>query len=790
MSAFPRKDASRGRAAIRLLAGLLLAVLLPGAAPAASPDATPEASPRGVRQPAPAARDTASLRIPDVPFVAQTEALCGGAAVSMALRYWGERGVGAGDFRHLVSGRPAGIRTDDLLEEVRERGWRARRVDGSPEAVAGHLEEGRPVIALIRVAPGRFHYVVVLALTADRALYHDPADGPYRVMERGEWDEAREAADRWAALALDGEAGQGGEGAGAGAGDEGDGESAADEPEGGGAADGAPGAAGPGSGGASAGDPGGLPEPCRSLVRTGVRGARGGEPGAEGERRETGGSAQGGAAEEALRAAAELCPGRPEPWAELAGLRFRQESYGEAARLARRAADRSGGGDDGEYAWRLRGTALYLSGDRDAALRAWNRIGVPEVDHVRIQGLGRTRHRPALDLLGLEPGTTLTADGLLRGRRRLAEMPALRRSRVDYRAVEGGRTEVRAAVWERSPPTASLPRAAAVAARALAARDLRLSWPAPTGGGELVSASWRWTPGRPALSLGARAPGPGGALAAWGAEGVWERQSYHPEGGPQGPQGATGAPAAGPEPGETLEEERRSAVVSAADWLTGRLRGRAAVGYDRWIGGRRGEGDHRYLRAGLGARWRTDGGGWAARLRGAAWAPLAEGRPSFRTLAADARGRLGEAGSGVTASFRGGLRRASAGAPLSLWPGAGTGRGRPQLLRAHPLLEDGRVTGPAFGRSLVHGGAETTAWLGGIGPVRAGVAGFVDAAAVADRAEGWPGERAHVDAGTGLRLGIGPGGGTLRLDGAVGLRDGRTALSVGWISSGGALSRP
>ncbi|PYQ47998.1 MAG: hypothetical protein DMF78_22320, partial [Acidobacteria bacterium] len=34
----------------------------------------------------------------DVPFLAQTESLCGGAAASMVLRYWGDSDIQAGDF--------------------------------------------------------------------------------------------------------------------------------------------------------------------------------------------------------------------------------------------------------------------------------------------------------------------------------------------------------------------------------------------------------------------------------------------------------------------------------------------------------------------------------------------------------------------------------------------------------------------------------------------------------------------------------------------------------------------
>ena len=43
---------------------------------------------------------------------------------------------------------------------------------------------------------------------------------------------------------------------------------------------------------------------------------------------------------------------------------------------------------------------------------------------------------------------------------------------------------------------------------------------------------------------------------------------------------------------------------------------------------------------------------------------------------------------------------ASRPAPLAVWEGAGTGSARAGLLRAHPLLRDGVLTGPVFGRRL------------------------------------------------------------------------------------------
>ena len=47
----------------------------------------------------------------DVPYVAQSEALCGGAASAMVLRYWGARGVSAEEFVSLLNARRDGIET-------------------------------------------------------------------------------------------------------------------------------------------------------------------------------------------------------------------------------------------------------------------------------------------------------------------------------------------------------------------------------------------------------------------------------------------------------------------------------------------------------------------------------------------------------------------------------------------------------------------------------------------------------------------------------------------------------
>src|SRR5687768_17561755 len=112
----------------------------------------------------------------DVPYVPQSEALCGGAALAMVLRYWRETPVYAEDFAALVDDSAEGIRLGDLVTAARARGWQALPFAAGAEDVRDHLRHGRPVIALIEDRPGRHHYVVVIAWTADRVAFHDPAE--------------------------------------------------------------------------------------------------------------------------------------------------------------------------------------------------------------------------------------------------------------------------------------------------------------------------------------------------------------------------------------------------------------------------------------------------------------------------------------------------------------------------------------------------------------------------------------------------------------------------------------
>ena len=267
-----------------------------------------------------AAADAASPRaaLLDVPYLSQTQQLCGGAAVAMVLRYWGERNVFAQDFASLVEPTESGIRTSVLTDDVVRRGWQAvpASIDANASAawLAGEIGKGRPVIALIEVSARTYHYVVVVGVTATEVVYHDPARAPFRVVPTREFDDQWAAANRWTLVVLP----------------------AAnramvstDRPAV--AADGA----------SSATDA----APCSALVAHSVTLARSGliEE-----------------AERGLLTAQTLCPSGSAVGLELGGVRFLQRRYEEAETLAAEALEAS---PRDETAWDLLATSRYLQGD-------------------------------------------------------------------------------------------------------------------------------------------------------------------------------------------------------------------------------------------------------------------------------------------------------------------------------------------------------------------------------------------------------------------------------------------
>ncbi len=684
---------------------------------------------RGVAAGAPGQSNVHALL--DVPYVSQTPELCGGAAVAMVLRYWGERSVFPQDFAQLVTAGDGGILTGALASAVRNRGWQALVVpagDGTGhERIRAEIDRGRPLVVLIEVGPRTYHYVVIVGGTDTEVVLHDPARAPYRVLRWAEFDRAWNATGRWAMLVLP------------------------------------PGGVRPG-GGAAPATPA-SPDvavsssqtPCGALVERSVQMALGGDP--EG-------------AEQGLAAATGLCPDDPASWRELAGLRFSQSRWPEARDLALSAARLA---PDDAYAWQLAATSQYLMGDVMKALDAWNRTGEPRVDTIDIRGAKRTRQPVVVRAAGLQPRQVLTPGAYGRALRRLRDLPVASNARIRYEPVDGGLARLDIFIDERKMMPRGWSALATLGARALVLHELRADVAGPLGAGEQASAAWRWSAGRPRVALGLAYPSPRGLPGIVSVDGSWERQSY----------GATASSG----DATHLREERRRIGVHLGDWLTHRIRWQTGVTFDRLRAygeldqSRSGTRDYLAVESTIGLRLAGDrlaletSGGW--------WTPVGGGA-RFGTGGLLAAWRSTDDAAvpcwfavteiGVT----------SRAAPLALWQGAGTGQGRGGLLRAHPLLSGGVLTGPVFGRQLARGSVEY------VRPVRRTPAGGLSIAAFVDTARAWRRLNGlgpsplYIDAGVGVRVRAPGHSGVIRIDVARGLRGGGTTLSASW---GGAWPR-
>lgn len=412
-------------------------------------------------------------RLLNVPFVPQSEALCGGAAAAMVFRYWRDLPSYAEDFASLVDGSAEGIKLGDLARAIRERGWRAFPFTGSSGDVRQHLDQGRPVIALIEDRPGRYHYVVVVAWTADRIVVHDPARGPFRAIADEAFDRAWAVTNRTALLILPTET------------------SNETMPT------------------AKSADAGGnRPHDCAQIVDEAVQTARGGD-------------LQG--AEALLSLADQTCPLSSAAPRELAGIRFIQRRWDDVTALAERAVARDA---TDTHAWQLLATARFLRGDTGGALLAWNARNEPRVDLARVEGLDRTHHQVVSDLLNLPSQSLLTAAHLERAKRRIAELPALQMARVSYAPRASGLAVIDVAVIERPLLPRTWPAAAAAGLRAATAREVRLDVASPTGNGELWAGKWRWWPNRPLIGLSVAMPTLGRWSGLWRIDADWQRETY------------------------------------------------------------------------------------------------------------------------------------------------------------------------------------------------------------------------------------------------------------------------
>lgn len=375
-----------------------------------------------------------------VPYVTQSELLCGGAAVAMLERWWGRRGVYAEEFAALVKPVAGGILMTDLVRATQARGWKTTELRASPEAVQQALRDSVPVIALIRVARDRYHYVVIVGWDAAQVTFHDPAVRPFATMATEDFLERWRDADAWTLLIVP-----------------------APLPD--------PIAISPVPRGLVAVDS----LPCRPWLDGAVDAA------IEGQLDE---------ADRLLTTAGRTCPNEPLVLRERAGIRFRQGQHLTAIALAH-AYLREVPTDS--LGWQLLASGQFLVGDAHGALRSWNTIGRPIMDLVRIDGSERTRFRMIVDAIAVTPGDMLTPERLTLAERRVADLPGLAMARVSYTPVAGGTVELHAAVVERPLIPSLTQLLVSGVVRASVRREAQLIVTAPLGAGERWTGAWRWT---------------------------------------------------------------------------------------------------------------------------------------------------------------------------------------------------------------------------------------------------------------------------------------------------------
>ena len=407
---------------------------------------------RRLAQPAPQ-----PLQLLDVPFISQTEALCGGAAAAMVLRYWGERGWTPR--RSPISWTAVPPATARLVGDY--SGAAGRPKASLPATLlTQELTAGRPVIALIEDRPGTFHYVVIVAAAGARSCSAS-ARAPCHVASAADFGRQRLAAGRWMAVIT-------------------------------------PRVADARSRRASADPtPAASTTPCDQRVADGVRAAQTGDL---------------DAAERSLTAAI-ACRG-PAALRELAGLRVLQRRWQEADRLASAAVAVA---PHDRYAWRVLATSRFLQDDAGGALEAWNQVGEPRVDLLRVNGLTHTRQRVVERLISVTPGAVLERSALAQATRRLSELPSAvntRRIRAGQRRPGGAschrvRTPGGAVVASRLPGPR---RRGGVAARDRVADRVDERWR------EQIVARWRFWPGRPLYAGGRRHSGALGGV--WRCRGL------------------------------------------------------------------------------------------------------------------------------------------------------------------------------------------------------------------------------------------------------------------------------
>lgn len=155
--------------------------------------------------------EAAGLRL-DLPFVPQVKEGCGSATIAMVLAWWSKHGhplpeaaysapaIHAEVYSKADMGTKAGV----MESYFRKAGFRSFAFPGKWPDLAERLKEGQPLIVALRPPGGqrRLHYVVVSGISDTHILLHDPANKPYVLLSRKEFEAQWSVSNHWTLLAL------------------------------------------------------------------------------------------------------------------------------------------------------------------------------------------------------------------------------------------------------------------------------------------------------------------------------------------------------------------------------------------------------------------------------------------------------------------------------------------------------------------------------------------------------------------------------------------------------------
>ncbi len=618
----------------------------------------------------------------------------------MVERYWGRLGVYADDYEDLVRPREGGIRFSDLMEKLENRGWEVTALRKRPETASELVTDGVPVIALLEPDPNLRHYVVVVEWTDEAVGFHDPVRGPDIREPTADFLEDWKATEFRGIVVL------------------------------------------PDTSGGSRRIPRGFEEP----------GAGPSGMGGSTDARESARSPGAG-----VSAAA---PAHPRGLLRSAREAFEDGRYGQASSLAERVA---GEDPSSRSAWRILAASRYLDGRPLHALSAWNRIGMPRVDLIRVMGAHHTPEPLILGRLGTRNREILTPEALRLASRRAASVPAVARARTDYSPNADGSVEVRVHLLERRGAWESWTGATGALLEGLTRGEVSVKVPGLLGEGELLQVGGRWRSPRRELGI-LFAAAPSFAPGVLTVRGAWGREVF------AGTEDQVESSARRPRE----REEWTRVSLGIRNWVRPDLEAGVRILTGRW------KARGRFVGLGASSFFLRAGATLGIRLEAEGWKGM-DGHNSFAVLNGEARWRTSRIpGPSLSAETRAGLALTSVGAPRSLQPGAGLGIIRPYLLRAHPLTQDGAVRDERLARGIGYAGATLLGPPWRTGPIR-----FL-AGPFADLATPWGGQTGRgwdLDVGLTARVSVLATGGWLQFSVARGLRDGANAVSLSWTES-------